>query len=132
AQLVRVENIAVSGPNPTLNLSAQSDGFAITTTATGSNITGSSGADTITGTLSMVINEFVGADSLHGGSQGDTLFLTATSADLNAASDLQLVGIDAFIVASASTAIAINLANQSEALTITGGNQADTLTGGSG
>jgi VCBS repeat-containing protein len=120
-QLSNVEVISLSNGG-TLNLASQSEGFTITTVWTGHTytITGSSGADSIAGSLANdTFNGFVGADTLNGGSGGaDELVLTGTSADLNAASDAQVVGIEEISVAGAG--VTLNLSAQSENFTIFG------------
>ena len=73
-------------------------------------------------------------NSLTGWFEGQlhTITLTATSADLNAATDAQIVGVEAVSAASASAAVTIDLHNQSDGFTITGSAFADTITGSSG
>ena len=72
-------------------------------------------------------------DSLTGWFEGQThsITLTATSADLNAATDAQIVGVEAVSAAGASAAVTIDLHQQSDGFTITGSAFADTLTGSS-
>ena len=64
--------------------------------------------------------------------QSHTITLTATSADLNAATDAQIVDVEAVSAASASAAVTIDLHHQSDGFTITGSAFADTITGSSG
>jgi Ca2+-binding RTX toxin-like protein len=87
-------------------------------------VIGLSGNDTITG--------FVGADSVDGGAGTDTVVLTATSTDLNAAANAQIVNVEAVSAASAAAAVAIDLHLQSEGFTITGSGFSDLIRGGAG
>ena len=97
------------------------------------DITGSSGADKISARGGDdIIRGFVGADTVDGGAGYDTLVLTGTSADLNAASDSQLVNVEAVSATAAAAGVTIDLSTQSEGLTITGSASADTLVGGAG
>ena len=73
-----------------------------------------------------------GADSVDGGAGSDTLVLTGTSADLNAASDAQIVNIDAISAAGANAGVTIDLQHQSDGFTVTGSAFGDTITGSSG
>ena len=103
---------------------------------------GFAGADSLTGTGAAEaisggggndgIIGFAGADSVDGGADSDTIVLTATSTDLNAATNGQIVNVEAVSAAAASTGVAINLQNQSEGFQITGSALNDTLTGGNG
>ena len=111
------------------SLGAGSLGTVNVTSVTGTSITGTSGNDIIIGATSNdTIVGFVGADMVDGGAGTDTLTLSGTSADLNAATDAQLVNVEAITASAAAT---ITLSNQTEAFTITGSNGADTITGGS-
>ena len=83
-----------------------------------SAITGSSGNDTI-----------VGADTEDGGTGTDTLTLSGTSADLNAATNEQLVNVEKITTSAAAT---ITLSSQTEGFTITGSSGIDNITGGTG
>ena len=74
----------------------------------------------------------MGADTINGGPGYDTIVLTATSADLNSASDAQIVNVEAVSAATATSGVTINLHHQTEGFTITGSDYADTITGGSG
>ena len=90
------------------------------------NVLGGTGADSIVG--------FAGADTLNGGSGSyiDTLFLNATSTDLNRAGDAQLVSIENIDASKSLSGVLINLATQTETLSINGGNFSDIITGGLG
>ncbi|WP_208608655.1 Ig-like domain-containing protein [Bradyrhizobium stylosanthis] len=95
--------------------------------------TGSNGADLIaTGAGNDTINGFVGADKIDGGTGADTIALTATSADLNNATDGQIVNVEAVSAASATSGVNIDLHNQSEGFAITGSSLADVIIGGAG
>jgi Ca2+-binding RTX toxin-like protein len=67
-----------------------------------------------------------------GGTNTDTIVLTATAAALNVSADSQIVNVEAISAATALAGVSINLSAQTEAFTITGGTSADTLTGGAG
>jgi len=95
--------------------------------------TGSSGADLIvTGAGNDTINGFVGADKIDGGTGTDTIALTATSVDLNNATDGQIVNVEAMSAASAASGVSIDMHNQSEGFAITGSSFADAIIGGAG
>jgi Ca2+-binding RTX toxin-like protein len=135
AQIVNVEAITFSGAAAAVNLdlSLQSDGFTVTGTNHADTIRGSTGADTLnTGSGNDVILDFVGMDRLNGGSGTDTLQITATSADLNNATNAQISSIEAVSAANAAQGVVINLSNQSEGFALTGSAFADVLTGGAG
>lgn len=96
-------------------------------------IEGLSGADVINaGAGNDTIVDVVGADTINGGAGTDTIRLRATSADLNAMTNAALVNVEAIDASASTTAVTINLANQTEGFTITGTALADTFTGGSG
>jgi Ca2+-binding RTX toxin-like protein len=75
---------------------------------------------------------FAGSDTVNGGRGTDKLVLTATSSDLNNASNGQLVNVEEVSAVAALAGVTIDLHNQTEALTIAGSSNADTITGGSG
>ena len=89
-------------------------------------VTGGTGADSIVG--------FAGADILNGGAGAeiDTLFLNATSTDLNRAGNDQLFSIENIDASKSLSGVLINLATQTETLSINGGNFSDIITGGFG
>ena len=64
------------------------------------------------------------ADKVDGGSESDTLTLAATSSDLNAALNGELVSVEAVSAALAAAAVTIDLGIQSDGFTITGSAQA--------
>ena len=75
----------------------------------GSNlIVGKGGSDTFVG--------FVGTDTIHGGGGIDTLALTATSNDLNAASDAQIVNVQIVSAATAYPALPSTSATRQKVL----------------
>jgi Ca2+-binding RTX toxin-like protein len=128
---LQLENIDVidasnSASGVLLNLSSQlGEAF---------EIAGSSFADTITGSnVSDAFMGFAGADSLDGGDGTiDTLRLTATSADLNAATDSRLVNIEVIDASTSTSGVLININSQSDSFQIVGGSSADSIVGGSG
>ena len=128
---LQLENIDVidastSSSGVLLNLSSQlGEAF---------EIAGSSFADTITGSnVSDAFIGFAGADSLDGGDgTTDTLRLTATSADLNAATDSRLVNIEVIDASASTSGVLININSQSDSFQIVGGSSADSIVGGSG
>ena len=61
----------------------------------------------------------------------DTIALTATSADLNSATNARIVNVEVVSAASAGSGVTINLSAQTEGFTITGSGSGDTITGGS-
>ena len=83
-------------------------------------------------TVMTLIIGFVGADSVDGGAGTDTIVLTGTSPDLNAASDAQIVNVDAISAAGANAGVTIDLQHQSDGFTIIGSAFGDTITGSSG
>ena len=98
-------------------------------------ITGTSGDDLLFGFGGPdVFNGFAGVDSIIGGDGNDTLLLTATSLDLNRASDQQLNSLELIDASGATAAIHVDLSRQTESFTVragAGGNN-DTLVGGAG
>ena len=135
AQIVNVEAIsaATAAAGVTIDLHNQTEGFTITGSGYDDTMTGSFGADIINARAGNdTIIGFVGADSVNGGLGYDTIMLTATSPDLNAASDAQIVNVEAVSAATAASAVTINLHHQTEGFTIAGSSYADVLAGGSG
>jgi Ca2+-binding RTX toxin-like protein len=116
-----------------LDISRQTEGFTITATSFADVITGSSGADAISaGSGDDRIIGFAGADRLNGGSGRDTLEILATSADLNSASNDQLVSVEVVTATNAASGVVINLTNQTEGFSIVGSGFADKIRGGMG
>lgn len=135
AQLTGVENVSASAATSaiTINLGKQSEKFLVVGSNFDDDITGGSAADVINaGTGDDRIHGFNGNDFLNGGSGVDTLFLTSTSAFLNAAMDYQLVDIEIINAANATSGVMLDLSMQPEAFTIIGSNYSDTLKGGQG
>ena len=96
-------------------------------------ITGTSIADAIAGGAGNdLIIGFVGADTVNGGAGTDSIVLSATSGDLNTATDAQIVNVEAINAASAAIGVVIDLHSQSEGFTVTGSASDDTITGGVG
>ncbi|MCK1711255.1 MULTISPECIES: FG-GAP-like repeat-containing protein [unclassified Bradyrhizobium] len=135
AQIVNVEaiNAASAAAGAVVDLHSQSEGFTITGGASDDTITGGAGIDSIAagGGNDQIIG-FVGADSVNGGAGTDTLVLSATSTDLNAATNAQISNVEAVSGASATAGVTIDLHNQNEGFTITGSAFADLITGGGG
>ena len=134
-QIVNIEAVTFSGliEGVALDLSRQSDGFAITSTGLADLIMGSSGDDVIAaGSGDDQIIAFVGMDVINGGSGRDTLDLIETSADLNSAANAQIVSIEVVTAESAALGVTIDLANQTEGFTIVGSAFSDDLRGGTG
>ena len=136
AQILNVETIsaAAAASFVTINLQNQSEGFTISGSGQGDTLTGGSGADIINGAggNDMILG-FVGADIVDGG--GGYKYdptLRDLLADLNSATNAQIVNIQNVSVVGASTGVAIDLHTQSEGFTITGSSFADTLIGGTG
>ena len=130
AQIVNVEDVSASSATTgvTIDLRNQSEGFTITGSGLDDVVRGGSGADNITaGGGNDTINGFVGADTANGGAGTDTITLSGTSADLNAASNSQVINIEAISAASANIGVTIDLHNQTEAFTVTGSALADTV-----
>src|SRR5262249_25272199 len=83
SNLVNVERITAAGVSAavTINLQAQSEGFAVTGSGFNDVIVGGAGADSISaGAGDDIIGGFVGADSVDGGAGSDTIRVLATSA----------------------------------------------------
>ncbi len=102
----------------TLDLSIQTEGFAITGSSGADSITGGSGNDAIVGAAN---------DTLLDGRGGtDTL---QVGANFTSTGDAQIVGIENVVITQALT---LDLSNQTEGFKITGSSAADSITGGSG
>ncbi len=105
-----------------------------------SNVTGGNGNDNLTGNTDAnrldggagadTFFGFTGTDSIIGGTGTDTIALSATSADLNAAANGQITGVEVVTALGALAGVNISLANQTEGFTVQGSNSNDTLTGG--
>jgi serralysin len=103
------------------------------TSPTASIFIGSASADIIIGSSDDdSIAGFVGADQVDGGNGRDTVVLAATSTDLNAALDTDIVNVEVVSAEVASSGVAIDLGNQSEDFRIIGSASADAIAGGSG
>ncbi|WP_247216106.1 calcium-binding protein [Synechococcus sp. C9] len=108
-----------------ITLVDQTEGFTIIGSAQADTIKAGAGDDVIVG--------FVGADTVDGGGgTANSIFLAATSTDLNSATDAQIKNIQVIGASTAVAGVNINLQNQTEGFVIVGSAQADTLTGGSG
>jgi VCBS repeat-containing protein len=117
AQIIRVENVTLTAA-ATLDLSNQTEGFTITGSSGADSITGGGGNDTIVGAQNDTL--------LSGGLGTDTLNV---GANFTSTSDAQIVGIENVTLTAAAT---LNLSNQTEGFTIAGSTGNDTITGGSG
>ena len=117
AQIANIENVLLTSA-VALSLANQTESFTIT---------GSSGADSITGGLGADI--IIGAQNdtlLNGGGGADQLNV---GAGFSSSSDAQIANIENVLLTSAVT---LNLANQTEGFTINGSSGADSITGGLG
>ena len=116
-QIVNTENVLLT-VGVTLNLSNQTEGFAITGSSGVDSITGGSGADTIIGAQN---------DTLLNGSGGtDTL---RVGANFTSTSNAQIANIENVTLTTAAT---LNLSNQTEGFNINGSSGGNTILGGSG
>ncbi|RZM94517.1 hypothetical protein CWO91_39315 [Bradyrhizobium genosp. SA-3] len=135
AQIINVEaiNASSAAAGVIIDLHSQSEGFTITGSASDDTISGGAGADRITagGGNDRIIG-FIGADTVNGGAGTDTIVLSATSTDLNTATNAQITNVEAVSAASAGAGVTIDLHNQSEGFTVTGSAFADLITGGGG
>ncbi|NEX61934.1 DUF4214 domain-containing protein [Noviherbaspirillum galbum] len=99
----------------------------------GDRLAGGAGNDTVTGGAGDdTIVDFSGADWLDGGGGKNTLALSATSADLNAAADAQLVNIAVIDLAGAAAGVILDLHLQSEAIAVNGSAFNDIMTPSAG
>ena len=92
-------------------------------------------ADLIVGnTLDNSFYGFGGRDTMLGGGGNDTLILTASSTDLNAAADAQLSAVQTISAATSTAAVSVDLHQQSEAISIVGSSFGDSIiaSGGGG
>ena len=116
-QIVNIEKVVLAAA-AVLNLANQTEGLTITGSSGADSITGGSGNDTIVGAQNDVL--------LAGGGGYDTL---QVGANFTSSSDAQIANIGQVMLTSA---VAVNLANQTEALFIQGSSGDDTITGGAG
>lgn len=159
AQIVNIEEVALTATGREVILDAQTENLTITGFANGaSTIVGGGGNDTITGGIGNdTLTGGAGADSISGGAgddtivggMGDTLLDGGTQtledtlrfdANFDDSSDQQIVGFEKVTLGTAG--IVVNLSHQSENLTINGfaagastivgGSGNDTITGGAG
>ena len=126
--LTSVETIDATGSIAvTLDIAGQTEGFKVIGSSASDTITGTAAVDNIlAGAGDDTIVGFAGADTVDGGDGTDTITLAATSTTLNAATDAQLVKVEAI---TASAAVTVNLSLQSERIDVTGSGSADTITG---
>lgn len=115
-----------------MNVIASPDIFVVGS-GSGNTLTGTAGTDVILGLGGNdTIVGFSGADTVDGGTGSDTIRLTATSLDLNNASDAQIINVEAISASGAQQGVVFDLSRQTEGLTITGSNFADDITVSSG
>ena len=102
----------------------------LTGDANDNSIEGLAGADVISaGGGNDIIVDVIGADTINGGAGTDSIFLRATSLDLNAMTDAALINVEAIDASTAAAGVVVNLALQTEGFTFTGSAFADTFTG---
>lgn len=122
------KSLTIDGSLMTTALILDASGVAGSLTVIGGSV-----ADTLTGGAGDdIFIGFVGQDSVNGGGGINTLNLVATSPDLNAASDAQLVKVTRVDASTASAGVTVNLSLQSEGFEIIGSTHNDTITGGIG
>ena len=135
-QIASIENVVLTAA-VALNLSNQTEAFAITGSGGNDTITSGSGSDSIDGGA--------GADSINAGGGNDTIVGAANDtlldggagagdtlnvgANLTSTGDAQIANIENVVLTAAVT---LDLSNQTEGFTITGSGGADSITGGSG
>ncbi len=126
AQIANVEAVSAADAKASVSiiLNNQTEAFFITGGKFADILTGTAQSDTFVG--------FLGSDTINGGGGLDVISLTATSTDLNAATNSQITNIEKITATSAIDAVKIDLSVQLEAFQILGSAFADTLTGGSG
>ena len=120
----QLESIQVLGSSYNDTIKGSSAGSSLEGGAGNDVILGGSGNDTIVG--------FVGNDTIGGGGGVNLLQLNVTSSYLNAASDNQLSEVTSLSAQSATSAVSIDLHQQTEAFTLTGSAYNDTLTATAG
>ncbi len=117
AQIVNIENVTLTAA-ATVDLSNQTEGFTITGSASADSITGGGGSQTIIGAQNDTL--------LDGGGGTDTLNVGAS---FTSASDAQIANIERLTL---TTAVTLNLSNQTEDFFITGSSGIDSITAGGG
>lgn len=123
--------LRVSGAN---NISAAT--LSTFTSVENSYIAGSGVDDTLTLTAAQFNTIIAGTGTVDmGGGTGDTINLSATTADLNtlgSTDDTYIAGVEAISFSAAAAGVTLDLSVQAENFTITGSASADTLTLGGG
>ena len=126
-QIANIETVVMTATGTPLDLSNQTEGFTITGSSGADTITSGSGADSISaGGGNDIINGAQNDTLLDGGANTDTL---QVAANFTSTGDTQIANIENVLLTSAVT---LDLSNQTEDFTITGSSGADTITGGSG
>ncbi len=127
AQLVDIEQVAMTTSTEMVNLANQSEGFTVTGSSVADTIIGGSGADSISaGGGNDTIGGTQNDTLLDGGGDTDTL---RVGADFTSTGNAQIVNIEKVLLTQAVT---LDLPNQSESFTITGSSGADIIAAGSG
>ena len=120
AQIVNIENVSLTAANLTLDLSNQTEGFAIAGSSGIDTIIGGSGADTIDGNAGadamsgndgndiFVFNtgDVAGGETIDGGANTDTLRVNSSTdfANLSTATVLTAGSVEQILIASGQTA----------------------------
>src|SRR5262249_38615818 len=125
---------AVSAASATAGVSIDlhnpTQAFAVTGTGFAGKITSPPAAAHFNAGLGDgLIFDFVGADTVNGGAGIDMIGLPGTSTALNAASNTQIVGVEAVSAATAAGGVTIDLHNQADGFAITGSEFVDSLIG---
>ncbi|MFK4564756.1 Ig-like domain-containing protein [Bradyrhizobium ottawaense] len=117
SQIVNIENVLLTNP-VTIDLSNQTEAFTITGSTGADRIAAGNGNDTIAGAQNDTL--------LDGGAGTDTL---QVNANFTSTSNSQIANIENV---NLTTAVTLNLSNQTEGFTITGSSGADSITAGAG
>jgi Ca2+-binding RTX toxin-like protein len=130
----RIKAVYTNGPTGQLDITLTGLDDIFTGTTYSDTINGGAGADTLNGgDGNDNFVGFLGADFIDGGAGlADTLLLNATSTDLNAATDAQIVSVEMVSLTSATAGVVLNLSAQSEGFYISGSQHGDIIYGGKG
>jgi hypothetical protein len=126
SQITNFEEVSAldASAGVTINLSNQNESLIIVGSNYSDILTGTAQSDTFVG--------FLGNDTINGSGGIDVITLTATSTDLNSATNLQITNIERVSATAAAGPVTINLSQQTEKLEIVGSAFSDTLIGGAG